>query len=254
MEEVAINLTIQPLSRQITNCRTICQINSHTVKKVLGRTIDFPTWGSGKGTENSQGILLWRPVRFDYRTYTGQGKQTLGGHKQNLVPTRAQEKGAVTLQELIQTCLWVSRSLWQKCGFAMACCRVGTLSAAMHAWDLWKEVAIIFITSTIVWFQIKQQRRTHSPAHQQKIGLKIYWAWPHPSKKLSPQSVSPIRKRPQASYPYPSEGRQNENHNHKKWIKLITWTIALSNSMKLWAMCRATKDRRVMVESSDKSC
>ena len=33
---------------------------------------------------------------------------------------------------------------------------------------------------------------------------------------------------------YPtSEGRQNENHNHRKLIKLMTWTTALSNSMKL---------------------
>ena len=29
-------------------------------------------------------------------TYTGLGKQTLGRHKQNLVHTRTQEKGAVT--------------------------------------------------------------------------------------------------------------------------------------------------------------
>ena len=36
---------------------------------------------------------------FDYRTSTGLGKQTLGGHKQNLVHTRTQEKGAVTPQE-----------------------------------------------------------------------------------------------------------------------------------------------------------
>ena len=36
---------------------------------------------------------------FDYRTYTGLGKQTLGGHKQNLVHTRSQEKGAVSPQE-----------------------------------------------------------------------------------------------------------------------------------------------------------
>ena len=34
---------------------------------------------------------------------------------------------------------------------------------------------------------------------------------------------------------------------------MITWTTALSNSMKLWAMlCRATQDGQVMVESSDK--
>ena len=36
---------------------------------------------------------------FDYRTSTGLGKQTHGGHKENLVCTRTQEKGAVTPQE-----------------------------------------------------------------------------------------------------------------------------------------------------------
>ena len=36
---------------------------------------------------------------FDYITSKGLGKQTLGGNKQNLVPTRTQEKGAVTPQE-----------------------------------------------------------------------------------------------------------------------------------------------------------
>ena len=57
-----------------------------------------------------------------------------------------------------------------------------------------------------------------------------------------------------ASYPYFSEGRQNENHNHRKLIRLITWATALSNSVKLWVMlCRATQDRWVMVESSDKT-
>ena len=56
------------------------------------------------------------------------------------------------------------------------------------------------------------------------------------------------------SHPYPSEGRQNENHNHRKITKLITWTTALSSSMKLQAMlCRATQDGWVMVESSDKT-
>ena len=36
---------------------------------------------------------------LDYRTYTGLGRQMLGGHKQNLVCTRTQEKGARTPQE-----------------------------------------------------------------------------------------------------------------------------------------------------------
>ena len=39
----------------------------------------------------------------------------------------------------------------------------------------------------------------------------------------------------------------------RKPINLITWTEALSNPMKLWAMlCRATQDGQVIVESSDK--
>ena len=74
------------------------------------------------------------------------------------------------------------------------------------------------------------------------------------SQNLPSKSVSPIRKLPQASYPYPLEGRQNENHNPRKLIKLITWTTALSNSMKLWAMTyRATQDRWAIVERSDKT-
>ena len=36
---------------------------------------------------------------FDYRSYTGLGKQTLRGHKQNLMHTRSQEKGTVSPKE-----------------------------------------------------------------------------------------------------------------------------------------------------------
>ena len=44
------------------------------------------------------------------------------------------------------------------------------------------------------------------------------------------------------------------NYSHIKLIKQITWTTALSNSMKLWAMaCRATQYGQVLVASSDKT-
>ena len=102
-----------------------------TVTKVLGPTTEFPNWGSSKGTEKPQGIWLWRPVGFDYRTSTGLGRQSLGGHKQSLVLTRTQEKGVVTPpKRLSQTRLWVSRSLWCRRGLTMTCCRVrGTVLA-----------------------------------------------------------------------------------------------------------------------------
>ena len=59
-------------------------------------------------------------------------------------------------KRLSQTCLWVSWSLWWRYG------------------------------STVLP-QAKQQGR--NTAHQQKIGLKVYWAWPRPSEQdpVSPQ-------------------------------------------------------------------
>ena len=43
-----------------------------------------------------------------------------------------------------------------------------------------------------------------------------------------------------------------ENHDHKKLTKLITWTTALSNSMKISHARGATQDGWVMVERSDR--
>ena len=51
---------------------------------------------------------------------------------------------------------------------------LGALSAAMHTWHLLKEVVIIFITSTIVWSQIKQQGGNTELPINKKIGLTIY--------------------------------------------------------------------------------
>ena len=41
----------------------------------------------------------------------------------------------------------------------MACCRVGAQTVAVHARDLFREVNIIFITSTIVWAQVNSRDR-----------------------------------------------------------------------------------------------
>ena len=37
---------------------------------------------------------------------------------------------------------------------------MGALSAAVHAWDLLKEVSVIFIISTIVWSQVNNREGT----------------------------------------------------------------------------------------------
>ena len=122
---------------------------------------------------------------FDYRTSTGLEKRTLGGNKQNLVHTRTQEKGAVTPQET-EPDEWVSRSLQRRCGLTVAGRGVrGTEynSPGSHG-VCWHKS---FWRSSSPSGQTRQ--REHSPNHQKKIGLKIYWAWPRP---LEQDSNSPI--------------------------------------------------------------
>ena len=55
---------------------------------------------------------------------------------------------------------WVGR--WPAAG-------LGTLCAVVHAWNLLKEVAIIFITSTEVWFQVKEQEGNTTPPISRKL-------------------------------------------------------------------------------------
>ena len=122
-----VSPTIEPPSRQLTNWRTIKQLyqrSSHTVVKVLGPTTDFPTWESSKETENPQGIWFWRPVGFDYRTYTGLGKQTLGGHNKTLCAPGPRRKEQWPHKRMSQTCLWVSRRFQWRHGSTVAYCGV----------------------------------------------------------------------------------------------------------------------------------
>ena len=98
---------------------------------------------------------------FDYRTYTGLGKQTFGGHKQNLMGTRIQKKGGVTPQETDPDLpVSVQESPVEAVGWWWPAAGSRVLCTAVHGGDLLKEAAIIFITSTIVWPQAKQQEGT----------------------------------------------------------------------------------------------
>ena len=73
-------------------------------------------------------------------------------------------------------------------GWQWPATELGALSAAVCPWKLLKEIAIIFITCTIVWSQVKQQERDT--------------AWPSTenwSKDLL-STAPPIRTRP--SFPH----------------------------------------------------
>ena len=69
--------------------------------------------------------------------------------------TRTQEKGAVTPQDSLELASECPGVPGRDVGQRWPAAELGALSVAVHAWDLWKEIAIIFITSTIVWPQVK---------------------------------------------------------------------------------------------------
>ena len=105
----------------------------------------------------------------------------------------------------------------------VACCRVGGTECGSHYIHYFHHSLVSGQTTV----------RVHSPAHQQKIGLKIYRAWPHPSEQ-DPVSPSVTLSHQEASISPLSlslEVRQNENHNHRKLIKLTTWTTVPFNSL-----------------------
>ena len=133
---------------------------------------------------------------FDYRTSTGLEKQILGGHKQNCVCTRTQEKGAVTPQETEPDLSVSVKECRTEVWATVACHRVrGTeYNSPGATWQagILKEATI----TTITPIRVGPVRREHSPTHRQKIRLKIYWAQPHLSEQdqIPPQPVPPIRK------------------------------------------------------------
>ena len=81
---------------------------------------------------------------------------------------------------------------WPAAGFR-------ALSAAVPAWEILKEVTIIFITSTTVWPQVKQGGNTAPPINRK---LKIYGAWPRPPEQ-DPVSPSVSLSLPSGSFHKP---------------------------------------------------
>ena len=105
---------------------------------------------------------------------------------------------------------------------------------------------MIFITSIIVWPQVNCREGTqYHPSTENWIKDLLSMALPIRTRSSFPLSPS----LPSGSFHQPlillhREGRQTENHNHRKLTNLITWTTALSNSMKLshavWGHPRGT--------------
>ena len=196
------------------------QRSSHTFAKVLGPTTDSQPedLATGLRTSSLWRPWLWRPVGFDYRSQAW-GNRLLESPNKTLYAPGPRRMEQWPHKRLSQTHLWVSRSLPWRPGSTVACHGIrGT------------EYNNPFEGS----HHYSSCGREHSPTHQQKIGLKIYWAWPCPSEQ-DPDSpkASPSHQEASTSLCPPSEGRQNGNHNYRKLTRLITWNLETSQKSEL---------------------
>ena len=119
---------------------------------------------------------------------------------------------------------------WWRLGSVVACCRVGGTECSSACVGPFEGGChyLHYLHHSLTSGQIKG--REHIPTFQQKIGLKIYRAWPHPSEQ-DPFFPSVSLSQQEASIsllPSPSQGRYTENHSHRKLASLITWTTASS--------------------------
>ena len=120
----------------------------------------------------------------------------LEGTNKTLCTPGARRKGQCPHKRLSQTCLWVSRSSWQRHGWMVACCGVRSTEYNSAGISPFKTQ---YHNNTYHSLPLGQTTgREHTPSHQQKIGWKIYWAWQAHNNKTQflLQSVSPNGKLP----------------------------------------------------------
>ena len=101
-------------------------------------------------------------------------KQTVGGHKQSLVCTRTQERGEVTPEEIDPDLPVSVQESLGKPWVGVSCCRVGGTACSTACMGTFERSHhyLHYLHHSLASGQ--KAERAHSPAHQWKIGLKIY--------------------------------------------------------------------------------
>ena len=163
------------------------QRSSHTVAKSSRAHKRFLILGTQlRDWEPTGNLTLQASGVWLQNFHRTRERETLGGLKQNLVLTRAQEKVAVTstrtepdLPVRAQASpaeAWVSNDLprgqrhWLRRSWEVQHAGVSRSDGGCHYHHCTYQSLASGQTT----------RRKHSPTHQKKIGLKIYWAWPCP--------------------------------------------------------------------------
>ena len=111
------------------------------------------------------------------------GNRLLEGTNKTLWAPGPRRKKQWPHERLTQSCPWGSRSLQRRHGSAVVHCMVGGTECSSEWMGPFEggRHYLHYLHHSLASGQITE--REDSPAHQQKIGLKIYWAWPCPSEQ-----------------------------------------------------------------------
>ena len=108
------------------------------------------------------------------------GNRLLEGTNKTLWAPGPRRKRQWPHGRLTQASLWVSRSLWRRCGLEVACCQIGGTECGIACTGPFEggHHYLHYLHHSLVSGQTTGKEQ--SSTHQQKYGLKIYWAWPQP--------------------------------------------------------------------------
>ena len=173
MEEPAINPAIELLGGDPQTGEHTYQRSSYTVTKVLAPITDFPTWGSIKGTENTQDSdfearrCLIRELPQNRGSRDPWGGQTKPGVPQDpgerkVTPQEAEPDLSVSVWEFL-TEVWVKRALPRCQDHSQLGC------AACWYKSFWSRYPLTLPQLALGHTTGREQ----SPTHQQKIGLNM---------------------------------------------------------------------------------
>ena len=134
-------------------------------------------------------LTKWTWVWASSRSWWWTDRLSKGTNKTLCAP-QPRRKEQCPHKRLTQICLWGFRSLWQRRGMVVACCRVGGTACSNVCMGPLEggRYYLHYLHHSLASDQITG--REHSPAHQQKVGLKIYWAGPIRTRPSFPHSQS----------------------------------------------------------------
>ena len=186
-----------------------------------------------------------------------RGNRLLEGTDKTLYTPGPRRKEQWPHKRLSQTCLWISRSLQWRYGLTVSCHWVmgteyNSLGSPGCSHKSFRRRSPLLLSPLPLPLPLPNYREGTQPDQSTENWIKDLLSMAPPIRFPHSQALSSVSCHKLLILSH-HQGRQNENHSHRKQTRLITWITALFNSMKLWALpCKSTQDGWVMMESSDK--